>query len=87
MGICNYIFVLRLLCIILVFWALVLWTKPLFIVKVNNYNCSTHLLPDVFVGFWDVCCKRTTSGEESQVAHNTKVCNVLHHLGIKCLNS
>lgn len=34
MGICNYIFLLRLLCIVIVFWALVLWTKPLFVVKV-----------------------------------------------------
>lgn len=82
MGICNYIFLLRLLCIVIVFWALVLWTKPLFIVKVNNYNSGTHLLSDVFVGFWDVHCKRTSSGEESQVALNTKVCNILLHLGI-----
>lgn len=82
MGIYNYIFLLRLLCIVIVFWALVLWTKPLFVVKVNNYNSGTRILSDVFVGFWDVHCKRTSSGEESQVALNTKVCNILLHLGI-----
>lgn len=81
MGICNYIFVLRLLCMIIVFCPSVLWTKSLFIVKVNNYNSGTHL-SDVFVGFWDVHCKRASSGEESQVALNTKVCNILLHLGI-----
>lgn len=48
----------------------------------SNYNSGTHILSDVFVGFWDVHCKRTSSGEESQVALNTKVCNILLHLGI-----
>ena len=75
------------MCIVIVSWALLLWTKPLFIVKANSHNSNTHLLPDVFVGFWDVHCKRTTSGEESQVALNTKVCNVLLHLGINSLES
>lgn len=59
--------------------------KPLLIVKVNNYNSGNDLISDVFVGFWDVHCKRTSSGEESQVAPNTKVCNILLHLGINSL--
>lgn len=58
-----------------------LWTKPLFIAKVNKYNSGTHLLSDVFVGVWDVRSKRTSPGEESQIALNTKVCNTLLHLG------
>lgn len=81
MGIRNYIFVLILLCAIIVFWALVLWTEPLFIAKVNNYTSGTHPLSDVFVGFWDVRSKRTSPGEESQIALNTKVCNILLRLG------
>lgn len=39
-----------------------------------KYNSGTHLLSDVFVGFWDVHCKRSSSREVPQVAHNTKVC-------------
>lgn len=42
----------------------------------GKYNSGTHLLSDVFVGFWDVHCKGSSSGEVSQVAHNTEVCNI-----------
>lgn len=48
----------------------------------GEYNSGTHLLSDVFVGFWDVHCKGSSSGEVPQVAHNTKVCIIFLLLSV-----
>lgn len=48
----------------------------------GKYYSGTHLLSDVFVGFWDIHCKGSSSGEVPQVAHNTKVCNIFLLLSV-----